>query len=131
MSICKHASSTPPVPKSVKTVNLMFPNLFSSIITVTMQFISTLQSMKLLNLYFFFLIVFTGRRTVSLFHLYSGGGWSAKRYRASFPQHSLTFSFNPFFHTAVSFKSEIIESEPRPPLRKIGFSDQIRIKFEL
>ena len=29
------------------------------------------------------------------------------------------------------YQSQIIELKPRPPLKKIGFSDQIRIKFEL
>ena len=40
------------------------------------------------------------------------------------PKKFLTFSFNPFFHTGVKFQvfiycqSEIIELEPRPPLKK-------------
>ena len=29
------------------------------------------------------------------------------------------------------YQSQIIELKPRPPLKKLGFSDQICIKFEL
>ena len=72
MSICKHASSAAefPFPPSVKTGDLMFQNIFSSMIMVTIQ-------------------VFTGRESansfLTLFKM--GGGGSAKRFLASFPQY--------------------------------------------
>ena len=43
------------------------------------------------------------------------------------PQNILTFSFEPFFHTGVKFhvctqwQPQIIELEPRPPLKKVVF----------
>ena len=53
--------------------------MFSSMITVTIQVTSTLQSMKQWNLSFFFLMVFTGRESVnSLSTLFRMGGGSGK-----------------------------------------------------
>ena len=73
-------------------------------------------------------MVFTGRESVNslstLFRM--GGEEKCKKVTASFPQHFLNFSFNPF-----STQFQIIEPEPRPSLKKIGFSCKICIKFEL
>ena len=52
-------------------------------------------------------------------------------------QSFLTFSFDPFFHTGVefeghtSFQSQIIEFEPRAPLKKVDISGQILIRLRL
>ena len=62
MSICKHASSAAHFPLPYfpvgKKADLMFPNIYSSMVTVTIQVTSTLQSKKQWNLYFFLLMVF-------------------------------------------------------------------------
>ena len=53
------------------------------------------------------------------------------------PQNFLTFSFNPFATLEQNFKfftycqSQIIELEPRPPLKESYFSGQILIKVRL
>ena len=74
------------------------PNIFSSMITVTIQVTYTLQAMKQWNLYFSFLMVFAGQESansfLTLFRM--GGGEDAKRSLTSFPQHFLNFSFNLF-----------------------------------
>ena len=49
-------------------------------------------------------------------------------------QNFLTFSFNPFgvkFQVRTQCQSQIIELEPRLPLKKSGFSVQILIKLRL
>ena len=74
-------------------------------------------------------------------------GLPAKRHPTSFsavtpinigirPQHFLTYSYN-LFSTFVKFQGhtycqfQIIELEPRAPLKKIGFSGEILIKLKL
>ena len=51
LSICKHLSSTtqspfPYSPVGKKTADLMFPNIFSSMVKVTIQVTLTLQALK-------------------------------------------------------------------------------------
>ena len=53
MQAQQHNSSYSIVPKA-KTADLMFPNIFSSIMAVKKQVTSTLQAMKQWNLYFSF-----------------------------------------------------------------------------
>ena len=67
LSICKHASSTAqfPLPYSPcrwKQLILMFPNVFSSMMTVTVQASSILQEIKWQNLSSV-LMVFTGQES--------------------------------------------------------------------
>ena len=59
-------------PDSYKKLILMFPNIFASMVTVTIdnfkvwwQVTSTLNAMKQWNLYFSFLMVFTGRESIN------------------------------------------------------------------
>ena len=91
MSICKHATSTAEFPFPYFSVgDLMLQNIFSNVMTVTIQVTSTLQAMKQLIIYFSFSVVFTGRACVSSFWTLfrMAGGGSAKRFPASFHQHS-------------------------------------------
>ena len=67
--------SPSPILPQVKTADLMFPRIFSSMITMTIQVTCTLQSMKQWNLYFFFIMFFTGLESVnSLSALFKMGG---------------------------------------------------------
>ena len=92
LSIYKHASSTAhfPLPYFPVDKNSWFlsPNTFSSVVKVTIQVTSTWQAMKQWNIYFSFLMVFTGRESINsfltLFRM--GRGESAKMPLTSFPQ---------------------------------------------
>ena len=87
MQAQQHNSSYSIVPKA-KTADLMFPNIFSSIMAVKKQVTSTLQTIKQWKLYFSFLMVFTEREffnSLSTLFRWEEGG-SAKRFPASFPQ---------------------------------------------
>ena len=79
----------------------MFPNIFSSMITVTIQVTSTLQSMNQWNLCFSILMVFTERESVdlplALFRM-RGGSESCLLVSCN------TFSFKPFLTKLQIFR---------------------------
>ena len=85
-------------------------------------------------------------KTLTLFRI--GGWWGQKGPHQQFfpcnfykrrnqPPNPSDFQFQPFWHTGVKFQicalyqSQIIEIQPRPPLKKSTFSGQILIKLRL
>ena len=92
LSIYKRASSTAYFPLSYFSVGknrwFLSPSIFSSMMKVTIQVTSTLQAMKQWNIYFSFLMVFTGLESINsfltLFRMRRGE--SAKMPLTSFPQ---------------------------------------------
>ena len=89
MQAQQHNSSYSIVPKA-KTADLMFTNIFSSIMAVKKQVTSTLQTIKQWKLYFSFLMVFTEREFFNRFRPYSGGR------RGEVQKDSLLVSLNAF-----------------------------------
>ena len=110
MSICKHANSTAefpfPYPPVGKNSWFNVPK-FSSLMAATIKVTSTLQPMKQWKLYFSFLMVFTGWKCVSSLptQFRMGGGGSAKRFPATFPQHFRLFVFNHFSTQLQNFRA--------------------------
>ena len=67
-------------PRRYKQLVLKFQNIIFSMMTLTVLVTSTLQELKQWNLYFSFLMVFTGRESVNSFlNLYKMGGGGFKK----------------------------------------------------
>ena len=121
-----------------KTADSMFSNISSNVMVVIKQVTSTLQVMKQWNLYFFFLMVFTGQNSVNsfltLFRM--EGRESGKRSLLVFLNTFwiLVLNFLPYWRKILGPYLAPVSNYwtwTKTSPQKIGFSDRIRIKFEL
>ena len=108
----------PLFPHREKKADLMFQNIFSNMMMVTIQVTSTLQAVEQWIIYFSFLMVFTGWECVNSFWTLfrMGGGGSAKRFLPSFHQHSWLLVLIILPHSCKisgPYQSQIIELETR------------------
>ena len=124
------------IPPYVKATDLIFQNILSSMMTVTVQVTSTMQSMKQWNLYFSVLLFFTGWRSFNslstLFRM--AGGKSAKTFTDSYPQHFWFLILIIFTHSCKISGSYLVPvlnywtwTKTNP--QKVSFSGQIHIKL--